>query len=1041
MKRFGLCLTLSVVLFVLLGLSFQGAEAGTTGKLTGRVVDASGQPLPGVNVVIDGSRRGAMTDADGYYLILSVDPGKVKLVASMVGYNSVSQTSVRIQADFTSTVDFQLKETAFEAEELVVTAERPPVEPDKTTSHYVMGADQIESLPMARSLNDLVALNPGVNLSNANVIRGSDSGDGILMVDGIVLPNGDGYGRQFTGPSKTAIQEITVISGGANAEYGNLESGAISIVTKDGGRSYRGWNDFRYTPPGKKHWGSNIYESAYHKDKLQYSNGEWNAETIILNNGADGAPGTPDDEIGLAHRPLDYEDVKGSYIEGGLSGPIGDQASFFVSARWTKQPTDVINTSTRTASFDPSLGSASLGSVTSGGFPTLTTPLDIRGNAKLTFRPSANVKMSLGQIYSVAEGYRRGTNTNRDIAANGQNVFLPDGSGNGGFKLTDSVTYAVLTHTLSPKTFYEARVSFYSTDEDTQNTGWPSDAFGFPNTVFGEKDLDGWFNVQPSAVANFTIAQRDRLNFKLDLSSQVTKGHFLKAGVDVTRYSIYYYNYNAPNPSQRIVNFITHSGNLPNVKAPINPIQMGFYVQDKMEFEGMVFNAGIRYDALYSNHRFYNVSQLQTPQNRWLIKHVEMPTVDATWATQFSPRFGVSHPITSRSAFHFTAGLYSQAPDFSSYFREEWRANGPDQHVAWDAFTGLHGQTRMANPYVALTKTRAYEAGADWNFVSDYTAGFSAYYKSAIGKPASGSRYWYEPQRTTWVWGLKPSVIQDMKGFEMNVRKAFSHYFSFNAAINFGWASNARVGSNATMFYPDSSYVMNPEQYHDWKWNGSTYVKDEFTQTERETWAKRAANNWRGRSNAMLNRYEYIVFEFMDVQKAYEAPSNMNGVWQPSYGGGKLYNASGTDRRTQSSMSLYFDSPMEFGPGLQGFHLVGGLRTNMVWRIQSGTPKTYTPPGQQPEVRHKPIRTWTDLQVEKTLVENGHRNAVAYVEVFNLFNQQDSSVPFSYPDYVRWGLNTPRPNDATYLQYGDYNELTRYTGKPREIGVGIKVNF
>ena len=254
---------------------------------------------------------------------------------------------------------------------------------------------------------------------------------------------------------------------------------------------------------------------------------------------------------------------------------------------------------------------------------------------------------------------------------------------------------------------------------------------------------------------------------------------------------------------------------------PISPIQIGTYIQDKMEFEGMVFNAGIRFDALYTNHRFYNVSQLQTPQYRWLIHHVDMPTVDPTWATKLSPRFGVSHPITERSAFHFTAGLYAQAPDFFEYFREQWRANGPDTHVAWDAFQGLHGQNRMANPYIGLTKTRAYEAGADWNFVANYTAGLSAYYKSAIGKISSGSRYWYEPQRTTWVWGRKPSVVQDMKGFEMSVRKAFSHYFSFNASINFGWASNARIGSNATMFYPDSSYVMNPNQYHDWKWNGS----------------------------------------------------------------------------------------------------------------------------------------------------------------------------------------------------------------------------
>ena len=1041
MNRWKLFVALPVALFVLVGFT-AGAFAGTTGKLTGRVMDAaSGEPLPGVNVVIEGTRRGAQTDADGFYLVLSVDPGNITLVASMVGYNAVSQTDVLIHADFTSTVDFQLKETALEAEELVVIAERPPVEPDKTTSHYVMGAEQLESLPMARSVTDLVALNPGVNLTNATVIRGGDSRDGILMVDGVTLPNNDGYGRQFTGPSKTAVQEITVISGGASAEYGNLESGAVSIITKDGGRDFRGWGDFRYTPPGQKHWGSNLYESAYHRDRLKWDNREWRAETVIISDGDDGVPGTPDDDVGLAHNAVDYTDVKGSYIEGGVSGPLGDQASFFASARWTRQPTDVLNTATRTATVDPSLGATSLNSVMSGGFPTLSTPLDFRGNVKLTFRPGADAKVSIGHINSVAEVYNRATNTQRDRASNGQNVFLPEGSGAGGRRITDQVTYASLTHTVSPKTFYEARVSFYATAEDTQHTNWPRDQFGFPLTVFGEKDLDGWFNVKPNYVANYTIADRSRLNLKLDVSSQVTKGHFVKTGMDLTRFSIYYLNYNAPNPSQRIVDFITHSGNLPDAKAPINPIQIGFYLQDKMEFEGMVMNAGIRFDALYTNHDFYNVSQLQTPQNRWLIKHVDMVTVDPQWATQFSPRFGISHPITHRSAFHFTAGLYSKVPDLLEFFREQWRANGPDANVAWDAFRGLHGQVRMANPYVALTRTRAYEAGADWNFVADYTAGMAAYYKSALGKINSGSRYWYEPQRTTWVWGRKPSGFQDMRGFELHVRKGFSHYFSFNAAINFGWASSARVGSNATMFYPDSSYVMNSDQYHTWEWNGSSYARKDYTLEERMEFAGRAARNWRGRSNAMINGYQYVVFEFMDIQKAYDAPANMNGVWQPTYGGGRLFNPKSSDLRIQSSLSLYLDTPTDFGPGLRQFHVAGGLRANMVWRIQSGRPQWYTPPGKQPELRHRPIRTWTDLQVEKTLVEGGHRNAIFYVEVFNLFNQQDSPVAGSYPDFVRWGLNVPRPNDQDYLTYGDYNELTRYYGKPREAGVGLRINF
>ena len=501
--------------------------------------------------------------------------------------------------------------------------------------------------------------------------------------------------------------------------------------------------------------------------------------------------------------------------------------------------------------------------------------------------------MSIGQIYSVAEYYNRGTNTQRDRASNGQNVFLPEGSGAGGRKVTDRVTYASLTHTVSPKTFYEARVSFYTTLEDTQETSWPRDSFGFPVTVFGEKDLDGWFNVKPANVANYTIADRSRLNLKLDVSSQVSKGHFVKGGVDLTRvqHLLSQLQCAEPEPAHRGLHHPL--GQSARREGAHQSHSDRLLSAGQEEFEGMVMKGGRPFDALYTNHRFYNVSQLQTPQNRWLIKHVDMVTVDPQWATQISPRFGISHPITQRSAFHFTAGLYAKVPDLFEYFREQWRANGPDAHVAWDAFRGLHGQVRMANPYVALTRTRAYEAGADWNFVADYTAGMAAYYKSAIGKISSGSRYWYEPQRTTWVWGRKPSSFQDMRGLELHVRKGFSHYFSFNAAINFGWASTARVGSNATMFYPDSSYVMNPDQYHDWEWNGSAYVRKDFTLEERMKLATRVASWWRGRARAITDRYQYVVFEFMDIQKAYDAPANMNGVWQPTYGGGRLFNPEG----------------------------------------------------------------------------------------------------------------------------------------------------
>ncbi len=1018
MKIYRLFWIAPVVLALLLGMSvYDGTFAGTTGKLTGRVTDASsGDPLPGVSVVIEGTRRGTVTDGEGYYLILSIDPGMYTLMASLIGYNAVTKTGVRIQADFTTTLNFQLKETAIEAEELVVTAERPPVEPDKTTSHYVMSAEQIGALPMARSVEDLVTLQPGVNLTNAGIIRGGDSREEAFLVDGIRLQNNDVYGRQFRGVNKTAIQEITVISGGASAEYGNLESGAISVVTKDGGKNFRGWADLRYTPPGKRHWGGNIYHSAFHRGKMQWDDSEWRAETVVLDPGEDGVEGTADDQIGLAHREVEYTDAKGSYIEGGLSGPVGDRASFFGTARWTKQPNQLIAAD-------------------------LHTPFDIRGNLKLTFRPAPNLKISVGEVYSVAEGFNRGTNVSRNLSSNGRNVFLPDGSGAGEARITDNITYGLLTHTISPKMFYEVKLARYSTVEDTMNITNKRDQFGFPVPTFAEKDLDAWFNVRPATGVDFTLAERTRLSLKADLSSQVTKGHFVKTGLELIRYDLYYYRYIAPTASSRQVYYVNEPGNLPNVNAPIHPIQMAFYVQDKMEFEGMVLNAGVRLDAFYSNTRFYTLNLLQTPQYRWLNKKQDMPTIDPVWTGVISPRFGISHPITDRSAFHFTAGLYTRMFNLDEVFQERWLASGPDEHEPWDAFNGLRAQNRAMGPWVKFVRTRAYEAGADWNFTADYIVGVAAYFKSQIGHYRGSSFYFYAPEaRSTWVWGVRPNSQQDMKGVELHVRKGFSHLFSFNAAINFGWASWQKFGPHGVLNYPDSAYVAS-DQYHDWEWNGTQYVPKHFTPAEREKMGSTINSWWRSRARGITDFHEFMMLDFLDLQKAFGAPEGFRGAHWATWGARGLNNPKSQDRRTQASLSLYYDSPKDFGPGLRGFHVIGGLRANLVWRIQSGLPVNYTPPGKQVEKRHKPLRTWADLQAEKTLVSSGSRDAIFYVEVTNLFNQRDSVNPGNYPDYVRWGLLLPRPNDVNYETYGNYRELTLYAGRPREVGVGFKVNF
>ena len=135
MRKSYLFMAICFVLGAVMAFGAADVYAGTTGKIQGVVRDAqTGEALPGANVVLEGTKRGATTDVNGYYIILLVDPGSYAMNASLIGYDNQRKTDVRIQSDFTSEVNFLIREAALQLGDMVVVAERPPVEPDRTTS-------------------------------------------------------------------------------------------------------------------------------------------------------------------------------------------------------------------------------------------------------------------------------------------------------------------------------------------------------------------------------------------------------------------------------------------------------------------------------------------------------------------------------------------------------------------------------------------------------------------------------------------------------------------------------------------------------------------------------------------------------------------------------------------------------------------------------------------------------------------------------------------------------------------------------------------
>ncbi len=208
--------------------------AGTTGKLVGVVKDAqTNEPLIGANITIEGTDFGAATNAKGEYVILNIPPGRYNVKVSYIGYEGIIYTDVVIVVDQTTQLSVDLKPQSIEVGEVVVTAKASMIQKDLTSSISVISRDKIESLPVS-SFTQLLSLQAGVVTSGNSIhVRGGRSNEIAYLIDGMYVQD-PLLGGLATQLNNDAIQEMSLLSGTFNAEYGNALSGVVNIVTRDG---------------------------------------------------------------------------------------------------------------------------------------------------------------------------------------------------------------------------------------------------------------------------------------------------------------------------------------------------------------------------------------------------------------------------------------------------------------------------------------------------------------------------------------------------------------------------------------------------------------------------------------------------------------------------------------------------------------------------------------------------------------------------------------------------------------------------------------
>lgn len=646
------------VVIVFLSLMFlipyaQTTYAQTTGKIIGKITDAqTGEPLPGANVVVEGTNRGAAADMDGNFFILNLPPGDYTLKAQMIGYESVKMENLKISVNRTTNASIKLKQTVIQGQEVVVQAEKVAIKKDQTSTIRNVSSDQIDILPV-ENVGAVVSMQAGVVQGH---FRGGRYNEVAYLVDGLQVTESFGGAGRTVDLEPEAIQDLEVITGTFNAEYGRAMSGVVNAVTKDGSSSFHGLVEGYLadyvTPHSDIFIGLANHELNRNQDyKFQLSGPVFKNSFTFFSN-------------------LRYQDNK-NHLYGIRRFNVNDY-SYFLS----DNPEDYYSEHT---------GDSAL--------VAMNRSRNLSFMGKLTAKLSPSFRMSLLYTHNNDEWH------NYDHAFK----YNPDGMGHSERK-TDMVSFEI-NHMLSPRLFYE-----FKTSAINNYNGW----YVYKNPFDSRYVSDRFFvNAGPGFFTGGQQKGHDErtlkdVNIKYDLTWQVHRNHGLKMGALYTHHDLDNQSVQIRNAFEGQPNEITDykpviypDSSIYSDIYHVKPVEFSAYFQDKMEFDEMVINAGVRYD--YFNPETFYPSQRRNPSNQLLFENDSNKMsrdLKATAKYQISPRFGLSYQLGQAALLHFSYGHFFQMPPMYAMYQNHAFRVAPNDYA-----------TTMGNSMIRAQKTVQYEVG------------------------------------------------------------------------------------------------------------------------------------------------------------------------------------------------------------------------------------------------------------------------------------------------------------------------------------------
>jgi outer membrane receptor protein involved in Fe transport len=640
--------------------------AKETGSATGTVTDAeTNEPLPGVNIVVKGTYYGAATDGQGRYFIPDLPTGDVIFEVSMIGYTMVQRTGIKIRAGEITTVDFTLEPTTLALGQEITVIGEKPLMELDITSSSRSISADEIQTSVVEDVGDVVGQQLGVVEE-----------DGALHIRG---------GRSHE--SLFLVDGVAIRDPLSGAAYGlQVSADAIAEVevitggfNAEYGQAMSGVVQIKTREGGSELHGSATVKSD-HVLGLDYFN------TDVL-------------EFNL-HGP---EPILSWFLPGDVTFMLNGYG--FLSDTYLPHADRLYSSQYGGTRYCP------------------REENDWSGLAKLTWKidPTHKLSASYSRSLKINQGYFSeygGFPYSYSQILDHFNTYTQEA-------ITTNLSW---THTISPTTFYEMVLSRFFTNlhYDVAGKHWSEyimtdDQQPVTQDTTGQVQVgDGFYDWGDAPYWHDHYVET--YTFKGDLTSQISQRHQIKFGTELSTTEMQLVDIYKP--------WLGETGlGLNHDLYRVYPHNGSFYLQDKITYEGMIVNVGLRYDYWFPGQ--YVEDAIDDPETVTITEAARMKFKDETFRLfgrrgkgHLSPRLGISHPISDNDMLFLSYGHFSQLPKYQ-YIYAKLTSHSMSTYQLF------------GNPNLNSTVTVAYEMGLKHKFNENRMIGLTAFYKDIFDYPTS----------------------------------------------------------------------------------------------------------------------------------------------------------------------------------------------------------------------------------------------------------------------------------------------------------------